>query len=98
MLSLCKLLALLVILSGTCLATFTPQYETYTTYSVDDTYLYQTVVVDGSTTGDCYYTCNCNQYGCSQCAIPNCPANHTPSINNSLGAAGGWSTGPTQTM
>ncbi len=84
----------------TCLswATFTPQYETYTSYSSDATKIYQTVVVDGTTSGDCFYPCNCNQYGCQQCTIANCPSVHTPKIDNVLGGAGGWSTGPQYNM
>jgi len=80
-------------------ATYTPQYATYTTYAVDSTHhLVQTILVDGTTTGDCSYQCNCNQYGCSTCGIPNCPANHTPKINNVLNGAGGWTAGTQVSM
>jgi hypothetical protein len=92
------LLALLCAVSGACVASYYPQYESYTTITLDDTYLYQTVVVDGTTTGDCYYPCGCGQYGCNQCPIANCPADHTPSVQNELGDAGGWTTGAVQTM
>jgi hypothetical protein len=85
----------LLLCAVACWGTPTPQYETYTTYSVDDNgNLSQTVVVDGTTTGDCYYTCNCGQYGCQQCTLANCPANHTPEINNVVNGVGGWSYGP----
>src|SRR5438128_2489012 len=91
--------ALVVLWASTCWATYTPQYETYRQYSSDaNDNLYQTVVVDGTTTGDCYYNCNCGQYGCQQCTIPNCPALHTPSVNNVLGGVGGTSSGSTYGM
>ncbi len=80
-------------------ATYTPQYETYNTYSSDiNNNIYQTVVVDGTVTGDCYYNCNCGQYGCQQCTIPNCPATHTPQIYNVLNGVGGWSYGQQYSM
>src|SRR5260370_12850363 len=75
-------------------ATYTPKYETYNTYSSDiNNNIYQTVVVDGTVTGDCYYNCNCGQYGCQQCTIPNCPATHTPQIYNVRNGVGGSSYG-----
>jgi len=55
-------LALSLMLTQRCLATYTPQYDTYTQFFGDDTYIYQTVVVEGTTTGDCYHPCNCGQY------------------------------------
>ena len=89
----------LLAFAGQCLATFTAQYESYATVSMDgDMNIYQTVIADGTTSGDCYHPCNCGQYGCSQCPIPNCPADHTPSVYNVIGGVGGWSTGSTETM
>src|SRR5260370_42492624 len=80
-------------------ATYTTQYETYNTYSSDiNNNIYQTVVVDGTVTGDCYYNCNCGQYGCQQCTIPNCPATHTPQIYNVLNGVGGWAYGQQYSM
>jgi hypothetical protein len=86
-------LGLLLSVAQLSFATFTPEYDTYTQFSGDDNYIYQTVIVEGTTTGDCYYTCNCGQYGCQQCTIPNCPAAHTPQIYNVLNGVGGWSYG-----
>lgn len=75
----------------------TPNYDTYTTLSLDENFnVYQTVVVEGSTTGSCYfyYTCGPNGQRC-QGTYPNCVgAVHTPKINNVIGAIGGWTTGP----
>jgi len=83
-------------------AQMTPQYSSYTTWTTDGVRIYQTVVVDGQTTGSCSYTypCNCDQYGChAQCTgtYASCVgATHTPKINNVLDGIGGWSTGPSQ--
>lgn len=80
-----------------------PQYSSYTTWTTDGTNIYQTVVVEGQTTGSCSYTytCNCGTYGqgCQQCTgyYPGCVgATHTPKIDNFLDGNGGWSTGPSQ--
>jgi hypothetical protein len=80
-------------------AQMTPQYSSYASYTMDSSFnVYQTVVVDGQTTGSCTYTYTCGQYG-QQCTgtIPGCStAVHTPSIYNVIGSVGGWSTGPGQ--
>jgi hypothetical protein len=80
---------------GNCFATFTYQYNSYITYSADaNNVIYQTVLLQGAATGDCYYPCNCGQYGCQQCPIPGCVgAQHTPSITNTIDSAGGTTTG-----
>jgi hypothetical protein len=39
------------------LASYTAQYSSYTAWSGDETYIYQTVIIQGTTTGDCFYTC-----------------------------------------
>ena len=78
-------LAFLLSAGGLSFATFTVSYDSsYTlseTYNGDGTFTATlTTVVDGTTTGDCYHTCGCSQYGCQTCSIPNCPGVHTPQI------------------
>jgi hypothetical protein len=80
-------------------AQMTPQYASYVSRTTDaSNNLHQTVVVDGQTTGSCYFTYTCGQYG-QQCqgTYPGCVGSvHTPSIYNVLKGVGGWSTGSGQ--
>lgn len=88
--------------AGQLQQTMVPQYAAYVSYSYDDTnnLLYQTVLVDGTTTGGCTQTitvvCGPNGQTCTyQFTHQSClTAVHTPTITNQLGNAGGTSTGP----
>jgi hypothetical protein len=95
-----SVLGLLFVLTclGNCFASYTYQYASYTSSSVDDNYvIYQTVVLQGAATGDCFYTCGCPQ--CGTCQIPNCStAQHSPSITNTVSTAGGTTSGPVVSM
>jgi hypothetical protein len=47
--------------AGTCWGQMTPHYDSYATYSSDsNNNFYQTIVVEGATTGSCFYTCGPN--------------------------------------
>ncbi len=81
--------------------TMLPNYDTYTTLSGDaNNNIYQTVVVEGTTTGSCTQTITvvCGPYGqtCTYTyTYQSClTATHTPTITNKLGTAGGTTTGP----
>jgi hypothetical protein len=56
-------------------------YATYTNHSVDDTYIYTSVLVAGNA--------SCTQMTCSACN----GGTHTPQAYNSLGGVGGWGSG-----
>ena len=72
----------------------TPSYDSYVTVSLDaNNVAYQTVVVEGTTTG--YVPPQC-QYRCGQynwCILPGCPPTHTPKIYNVFNGLGGWAQG-----
>ncbi len=75
-----------------CLAGYSPQYDSYVTQA-EDSYgnISQTVLVDGTTTGDCWL--NGGTY-----YIPNCPSNHDPGVTNTIGGVNGSGWGPSQDM
>jgi hypothetical protein len=87
------LASLVICLAGCCCGQMIPQYDSYATYSSDShNNFYQTIVVEGTTTGSCYYTCGPNN---QQCQFSWCyTAMHTPKINNVINGVGGWTTGP----
>lgn len=85
---------LVVILAMACgsQAQMYARYDTYATYSLDaNNNVYQTVVVEGTTTGSCCFEA-CSGGNCCNSACFS--AIHTPKIYNVVGGAGGWSTGP----
>lgn len=87
------LMPLVLAVSASCWGQMTPHYDTYTAYSLDSSLnIYQTVVVEGYTSGSCFYTCGPNNQQCefSWCST----ATHTPQIYNVIGGSGGWSSGP----
>jgi hypothetical protein len=61
-----------------CRLDYTPNYDMYTTETADDTYIYTTVLTDGSTSGN----------ASAGCSYPN--ATHTASSYNKIGSTGGW--------
>ena len=61
----------------------TPKYSTYINYSTDGTYIYTSVTVNGTTTGNCPFGCDTN---CSS-------TTHTPRAYNVIGGKGGWENG-----
>lgn len=70
----------LVLCVGSCLADYSPNYSSYWSTVFDDVNtgnLVQTLVLDGTTDGDCWL--NGGTY-----YIPNCPAWHQPGIENYL--------------
>jgi hypothetical protein len=72
----------LLVFAGTCLADFSPNYDTYINYSVDENdNIIQTVMADGTTTGDCWL--NNGTYW-----VPGCPAYHYVSYVNTLNGVG----------
>jgi len=82
------LILFLLVFAGTCMADYSPQYGSYFATTMDaDGNVTQTVVVDGTTTGDCYL--NGGTY-----YIPNCPAEHSIDGYNALGSVGGVLNGP----
>ena len=91
-----KLLFFILVLTIGCLAQGpVPNYSTYLRQTVDaNLNLTQTVVLSGTTTGSCYYTCQTGQ-----CQIPGCDgARHTPTVCNKLGTSGTCTTGPQYDM
>ena len=91
-----SLVIVCLLCAGTCLGQMASDYDSYETYSLDDNYnVYQTVVVDGTTTGSCYYWYGCGPHGqMCQGTWPNClTALHTPGITNVIGGNGGSTTG-----
>lgn len=60
-----------------CRLDYTPNYALYASATLDDTYVYTTVLTDGSTSGS----------GSAGCNYPN--ARHTAQSYNKLGTAGG---------
>jgi hypothetical protein len=87
------LMLFMSVFAGTCLADYSPLYELYATQDMDSNLnISQTVILDGTTTGDCYR---------GFVWISNCPSDHVPNIQNSIsgvGGYGGWYEGPSQSM
>ncbi len=95
------LFSLMICLAGYCWGQMTPQYDSYVTYSADsNNNFYQTIVVEGTTTGSCNTTC-CQgspyppYYTCWSCPIQGCStAVHTGTITNVVNGVGGTTTSP----
>jgi hypothetical protein len=65
---------------GTCLADFYPQYSEYRAYTIDSNLnISQTVIVDGTTVGDCWL---------GFIWMSNCPASHSLQIDNFINGVG----------
>jgi hypothetical protein len=92
------LLAIFSIISHLCIAQMNPQYESYVTWAAypGENKIYQTVIVDGTTTGGCTFTyvCGPNNQQCTG-TYPWCStARHYARITNVVNGVGGTSTGP----
>ncbi len=66
---------------GSCGSWMNPGYDTYASQSTDGTYLYTSVLLDGTTSGTCPPGCECSG------------VTHQPYVYNSLHGTGGWLVG-----
>jgi len=84
-------LLFVLVFAGVCVADYTPQYDSYWTFSFDPetSTASLNVIVDGTTTGDCYI---------GTYYISNCPAQHSPGIENVINSTNASSNGPSQDM